>query len=160
MRPLCIFASPSVVDHSQIDLIVDKSAADATQRILTISALPLPAPGNNNIHPFASNTTNNLAINGGSVTTRLTISNESILSTASATPSNTLTRLTWTLPPSFVGDRITVEPTYPTTMQALGCAAGNTSKAVNNISTSNLSPGVYTISEVASKRSVALFVKQ
>ena len=124
MRPLCIFASPSVVDHSQIDLVVDKSAADATQRILTISAIPLPAPGNNNIHPFASNTTNNLAINGGSVTTRLTISNESILSTASATPPNTLTRLTWGFLPITAGDGIEVAPEQ-SSFNALGCQVGS-----------------------------------
>ena len=114
-----------VVDHSQIDLVVDMSAADATQRIMTISAIPFAAPGNNNINPYASNTTNNLAINGGSVTTRLTISNESILSTASANPSNTLTRLEWTFGPIVQGSAITIT-SDPNILSNLGCTRGTT----------------------------------
>ena len=92
MRPLCIFASPSVVDHSQIDLVVNPSTAlpsitSVPQLAFNITAAPTGVNGATN--PFAATNSSNL-VNSASVARACTASSENVTDQAN-------TRLVWNM---------------------------------------------------------------
>ena len=132
MRALCIFASPSVVDHSQIDLVVNPSTAlpsitSVPQLAFNITAAPTGVNGATN--PFAATNSSNL-VNSASVARACTASSENITASATAPTPNAVKRLVWTMNTPSTQAGAVVYPGIE--IDNLGCIAGTNSGNLGN----------------------------